>query len=101
MQPFPIHAHPVISAGNLKHEPEAPSIPTDFTVRKNSVLTKNQKGCTDPVVEVSDRCSAGKPLHRSVASSARSTPGKSKWLMVTHFDTGPSASDSEASTRRN
>jgi hypothetical protein len=101
MPPFLIHALPVISAGSLTYEPGAPSILTDFTVRKDSILTRNPKGCADPVAEVSDPCSVGKPPHHSVASSARSTVGKSERSMVTRFDMGPSASDSEASTRRN
>jgi len=77
MPPFPTHAPPVISAGSLNHEPGAPSIPTDCTMRKNSILTRSPKGCADPVAEVSDRCSVGKPPHYSVASSARSTVGRS------------------------
>ena len=100
-QPSPNFARLVTSAGNLNHEPETPSIPTDFTVRRDSILTKSPKGCADPVAEVSDRYSVGKPSHHSVASSARSIAGKSTWSMVTHFDMGPNASDSEASTRRN
>jgi hypothetical protein len=101
MPPFLIHVPPVISAGSLTHEPEAPSIPTDFTVRKDSILTRSPKGSADPVAEVSDRCSVGKLPHHSLAASGQSTVGSFTLLMATPFAMGPSASDSEASTRRN
>jgi hypothetical protein len=53
----------VISAENQRDAQEATCDLIDFTVRKDSILTRNPKGCTDPVAEVSDRYSVGKPPH--------------------------------------
>ena len=101
MPPFPIHAPLVISAGNLNDKPGAPSIPTDFTVRMDSILTRNPRERTVPVAQVPDRCSVRKPPHHSVASNARSIIGRSMWLMVPRFDMAPSVSDFRGSIRRN
>jgi hypothetical protein len=53
----------VTSAGNERDGQGAIFVLTDFTVRKDSILTRNPKGCADPVAEVSDRYSVGKPPH--------------------------------------
>jgi hypothetical protein len=53
----------VTSAGNERDGQGAIFVLTDFTVRKDSILTRNPKGCADPVAEVSDPCSVGKPPH--------------------------------------
>lgn len=100
-RPMPsLPAPPAISAGSLPRKPEAPSTPTGPTVKKDSTLTRGATDCADPITEAFNRCSGGKPSHDSAVQSARSTGGKSTWLMVTRFGMEPSESDSKASTRR-